>query len=187
MLIIRPFLESDISLVKLFADQAIGQNYYSEVELLEKQKQSIADNQLISSFVLYDQNENSVKGIRLAFPPGRWSEGKGAKLRSDLWPYSIKETGYFQSLFLSQEVQGQGWGPKLSEESLKVFKKLGAKGIATHSWKESPNNSSVKYLTKMGFKPIIEHKNYWIDVDYVCTYDGKPCYCTAIEMYKIIE
>jgi len=29
---------------------------------------------------------------------------------------------------------------------------------------------------------VIEHPLYWIDVDYECTRDGKPCRCTAIEM-----
>ena len=47
----------------------------------------------------------------------------------------------------------------------------------------SPNNSSYRYLRKIGFKEIITHPDYWVDVDYICTRDGNPCHCTAIEMH----
>ena len=121
--------------------------------------------------------------MRLAYAPGKWAHGKGSKLRPDLWPFKIEQAAYFQSLFLSSELQSQNWGPRLSQKSIDIFKELGAKGIITHSWKESPNNGSLRYLEKLGFKQVIEHPLYWIEVDYVCTRDGKPCRCTAIEMY----
>lgn len=180
---IKPFLFEDIEAVKQFTDMEIGQGYYSLQELKENQKKSLGNNHTPCSFLLMHEGSNQVKGLRLSFPPGNWSHGKGSKQRSDLWPHSVEKTGYFQSLFLAQEVQGQGWGPKLSEKSIAAFKKLGALGIATHSWKQSPHNSSVRYLEKMGFKKIIEHPLYWVDVDYTCTLDGKPCHCTAVEMY----
>lgn len=180
---IRPFLSSDVDAVKVFTDKEIGAGYYSLNELKENQIKSIGSNKNICSFVLVDETTNAVKGLRLAFPPKNWSHGKGSKQRTDLWPFPIEETAYFQSLFLAKEVQCQGFGPKLSQMSIEVFKKIGAKGIATHSWKESPNNSSVKYLEKVGFKKIIEHPLYWFDVDYVCALDGTPCRCTAVEMY----
>lgn len=180
---IRPFLNTDIDRVQIFTDAEIGVGYYSRNELVENQKKSQCKDGQVSSFVLFDENTNTIKGLRLAYPPGNWEHGKGSALRDDLWPYPITETAYFQSLFLSHDVQGEGWGPKLSERAIEVFRKLAAKGIATHSWKESPNNSSVKYLKKVGFKEIIEHPLYWYNVDYTCTRDGKPCRCTAVEMY----
>lgn len=180
---IRPFLPSDVHRVRLFADQEIGAGYYTEAELIENQKKSVHKNGEISSFLLIDEATDQVKSLRLAYPPGNWSHGKGRAQRDDLWPHKINETAYFQSLFLSADVQGQGWGPKLSQMSIDLFKKCKVKGIATHSWKESPHNSSVRYLEKVGFKKIIEHPLYWVDVDYVCTFDGKPCRCTAVEMY----
>ena len=185
-MIIQPFLPTDVARVKKFTDQEIGRNYYSIDELIENQRKSVTGSGEISSFLLIDETDNSVKGLRLAFPPGNWFSGKGEQLRADLWPFSLSETAYFQSLFLSKDAQGQGWGPKLSEKSIQIFKSLGAKGIATHSWKESPNNSSVKYLESIGFKKIIEHPLYWVNVDYVCSLDGKPCRCTAIEMYRTL-
>ena len=180
---IKPFLESDVPAVQKFTDTEIGEGYYSVEELVVNQKKSVATDGTICSFLLIDESTETVKGLRLAFPPGNWSHGKGVQLRADLWPHPIEKTAYFQSLFLARDVQGQGWGPKLSNESLTAFRKLKAFGIATHSWLQSPNNSSVKYLEKMGFKKIMEHPLYWVNVNYVCTLDGKPCRCTAVEMY----
>ncbi|MBC7742396.1 MAG: GNAT family N-acetyltransferase [Bdellovibrionaceae bacterium] len=180
---IREFLSSDIAAVKSFTDEQIGQGYYSLEELIASQKKSMGPNGEISSFVLVDSVNHTIKGLRLAFQPGQWAHGKGAKLRPDLWPFSLHEAGYFQSLFVASELQGQNWGPRLSQKSIEVFKNVGANGIITHCWKESPNNSSFRYLQKIGFTVIIEHPLYWSDIKYICTRDGTPCQCTSIEMY----
>lgn len=169
--------------VKKFTDREIGNNYYSTEELQNNFKKSITQNQQMCSFVLLDSNQK-VHGLRLAYPPGNWVHGKGRNLRPDLWPFPADQAAYFQSLFISEEARGSGYGPKLSEKSVHVFKKVGAQGLVTHCWKESPNNSSYRYLTNTGFKIAIEHPNYWIDVQYTCSRDGYPCRCTAIEMYK---
>lgn len=182
-MLIREFYPTDIEQVKKFTDITIGVGYYSISELIEFQKKSIATTGDICSFVLIEPNTSEIMGLRLAFPPGNWDHGKGSKLRPDLWPTKLSETAYFQSLFISPKLQGQGWGPKLATKSLEKFKKLKAAAVVAHCWKESPNNSSYKYLKNLGFTTIIEHPNYWIDVDYVCTRDGKPCKCTAIEMH----
>lgn len=182
-MLIREFIPSDINEVKKFTDRVVGTGYYSLNELIEFQKKSIATSQEICSFVLVDPDSREILGLRLAFPPGNWDHGKGSNLRPDLWPTKLAETAYFQSLFVSPRLQGKGWGPLLSLKSLELFKKLKAKGVVTHCWKESPNNSSYKYLERLDFNTIIEHPNYWIDVDYVCTRDGNPCKCTAIEMH----
>ena len=180
---IQEFLESHIPAVKKFTDEQIGEGYYSLEELAQNQKKSVTKSGVITSFVLVDPDSQAVKGLRLAYAPGYWVHGKGSKLRPDLWPFPLEQAAYFQSLFLSKDLQGQNWGPRLSQKSIEVFQKLGAAEIITHSWKESPNNGSLKYLEKMGFKKLIEHPLYWFDVDYICTRDGKPCRCTAIEMY----
>lgn len=182
-MLIKEFLPADVCKVKLFTDQCIGLNYYSVEELTEYQKKSITSDNEVCSFILVDPETTEIKGLRLAFPPGNWSHGKGSRLRVDLWPNSLSQTAYFQSLFIAPELQNQGWGRKLSYKSIEIFKRLGALGIATHCWKESPNNTSYKYLSALGFKTIVEHPDYWIDVDYTCTRDGKPCRCTALEMY----
>ncbi len=184
---IREFLESDIPAVKKFTDQEVGQGYYSIEELADKQKRSIYKNKYICSFVLVNSANNEIEGLRLAYPAGNWEHGKGAKLRQDLWPTTLTETAYFQSLFVSGKQQGQGWGPKLSMRSLEIFKQINTRAVVAHCWKESPNNSSFKYLSGLGFKTIIEHPLYWIDIDYVCSGDGYPCKCTAIEMHLMLS
>ena len=182
---IAPFTADLIENVKKFTDENIGINYYSIAEMTANQKKSITINNEITSFVLIGE-KNKVLGLRLAYPPGNWAHGKGSKLHPELWPFKLSEAAYFQSLFVSAEAQGQGFGPLLSEKSIEIFKKLNTKGIVTHCWKESPNNSSMKYLEKINFKTVIEHPDYWIDVDYTCTRDGFPCRCTALEMIKIL-
>ncbi len=181
---IRELRLNDIQKVKEFTDIGIGKNYFSLIELKDSFEKS-ASQGVMCSFVLVDENEQ-IMGLRLAYPPGAWSKGKGTKLRPDLWKVPIDKVAYFQSLFLSDEAQGKGYGPQLSESAIEAFKKLGAKAVVTHAWKESPNYSSIKYLSRFGFEPIATHLHYWIDVDYECSLDGKPCKCTAEEMIKYI-
>ncbi len=184
-MIIRAFELKDIPAVKKFADESIGLNYYSEEELHECFDKSVL-NGVTCSFLLVGDN-GEILGLRLAYPPGKWNKGKGSKLRADLWKIPLEKTAYFQSLFLSSKVQGQGWGPLLSEKSIGAFRQVGALGIVTHAWKESPNNSSIRYLSKLGFESVITHPEYWIDVDYECVRDGRPCRCTAEEMIFYIS
>lgn len=181
---IRPLHKNDLPAVKEFTDKTIGLNYFSLPELEDCHTKSLSNN-LMCSFVL--ENADGIQGFRLAYPPGTWNKGKGSKLRPDLWKVPAENVGYFQSLFLSEHAQGQGWGPKLSAAAIENFKKLNTKAIVTHAWKESPNNSSIRYLTKFGFQSIATHNEYWVDVDYECVRDGKPCRCTAEEMIKYLE
>lgn len=179
---IQEFQKSDVSKVKLFCDINIGKDYYSEKELEDNQQRS-EKNGIVTSFILVDeQDENKIHGLRLCYPPGQWDQGKGKKLSPELWGHELADLGYFQSLFLSAEVQGRGWGPQVSDRAIEALRALQARAVLTHCWKESPGNSSFKYLNKIGFKTLKEHQDYWINVDYVCTRDGFPCRCTAIEM-----
>jgi ribosomal protein S18 acetylase RimI-like enzyme len=182
---IKPLEKSILLQVKSFSDQWIGNNYYQMPEL-EKIFEKSQKNKIMCSFVIVDEVEK-IHGLRISYPPGNWSSGKGQGLRSDLWNVPQNKTAYFQSLFLSNDIQNQGWGPKLSQASIAALKKIGAKAIVTHAWKESPNNSSLKYLKRMGFVELIEHPDYWVNVDYVCTRDGNPCHCTAVEMILRLE
>jgi len=181
---IRPLHLDDINQIKVFTDFTIGENYFTLEELKECYYKSLL-NGVMYSFVLVDAH-HKIQGLRLAYPPGSWSKGKGAKLHPELWKVAQDKAGYFQSLFLSAEVQGAGWGPQLSEAVINRLKAIGTEAIVTHAWQESPNNSSIRYLTKFGFEAVATHPNYWIDVDYTCVRDGKPCRCTAVEMIKYL-
>lgn len=180
---IRPLAPHDLPAIKAFTDLTIGADYFSLNELQSCYEKSLAG-ETMCSFVLED--DGRILGVRLAYPPGAWSKGKGRKLCPDLWKCPPEKAAYFQSLFLAPEAQGAGWGPRLSDAAISCFRQLGAQAIVTHAWKESPNNSSIRYLTKYGFESVATHPEYWIDVDYTCVRDGKPCRCTAEEMIKYL-
>jgi len=179
-LIIKPFEKTDIESTKILTDKEIGQDYFSLEELREMQQRSQFESRT-ASFVL--RSDQEVFGIRLSFPPGQWQKGKGAGLSENLWDHKKSETAYFQSLFISNKVQKQGWGKRLSEKSLKVLKEMGAKAVVCHSWVESPGEASKKYLLSLGFKGLALYPEYWKGVDYICPRCSKPCLCTAEEMY----
>lgn len=176
-----PFTAEYIPEVLRFTDLQIGKNYYTHQEMTQNQKKSLASNGDITSFILLNADQK-IQGLRLAYPAGNWAHGKGNKLRPELWPFPLENSAYFQSLFISEAARGLGFGPMMSQNSIAIFKKLGNRGVITHCWKESPGNTSFKYLSAFGFKTVVEHPLYWVDVDYECTRDGKPCRCTAIEM-----
>lgn len=172
------------SKLKEFTDKYIGKDYYSLSDLLEVYNKSLLNNQN-ASFLLFINN--SLMGMRLSYMPGKWSKMKGdGGLTPNLWSgLGVSDLGYFQSLFIHPDLTGQGWGPILSTHSLDQIKKAGAKGVLTHSWVESPNNSSRQYLSKLGFSEVKVHPLYWSKIDYDCSgCNQKPCVCTACEMLK---
>jgi ribosomal protein S18 acetylase RimI-like enzyme len=176
---------SDLPALKNFTDREIGQGYYSQQEIQDIFERSQKNGRMCSLLL---KKDGEIFGVRFTYPPGNWKHGKGEGLTTPKWPYPLNETAYFQSLFLSNQVQGQGWGGELSRRSIEVLREIGAKGIVCHSWKESPHNSSSRYLEKMGFQVIAEHPKYWQHIDYNCTRCGKPpCQCTAQEMYFKLE
>lgn len=178
---IQELKHQDLAALKKFTDEQIGAGYYSTAELEDIFQRSQLRGKM-TSFLLKKNNE--IVGLRFTFPPGQWSHGKGNGLSLEKWPHPLKQTAYFQSLFLAPAAQGAGWGAKLSGQSIEVLKELGALGVVCHSWKESPHNSSARYLEKMGFKVIVEHPLYWQHINYNCTRCLKPpCQCTALEMY----
>ena len=178
---IVPFTEDYIEATKTFSDQFIGKNYYSPNDLRDVIKRSHKDGKCSSVLLVNESNE--VLGIRLSYPQNQWLDLKSdSEIFPERWKIQKNEMAYFQSIFLSDTIQGQGWGKKLSTYSMDILRDMGAKAIVCHSWKESPHNSSMRYLEKLGFEPIGEHKNFWTEVDYVCVRCGKPCLCTATEM-----
>lgn len=183
-LVIRPFAESDIEAVKAFTDREIGQNYYSLEEIRDIFRRSQKDGHMCSLVLASPKNE--IFGVRITYPPGAWSHGKGKGLRPDLWKTPLSEVAYFQSIFIDGRLGGQGWGKRLSIKALEILRVIGAKAVVCHSWVESPHNSSGKYLRSLGFESVELHREYWKDVDYTCTRCGKPCLCTAEEMIKYL-
>lgn len=179
---IRPAQASDVPKIKAFTDKAIGVDYYSTSELEKILQQSSLNGRQFT--LLLEDEESKIRGVRITYPPGQWEKGKGKGLSPEKWNVPKESVAYFQSLFIDLSLTGKGWGQKVSMKSIEMLKETGAKAIATHSWKESPNDSSGRYLRGLGFELINTHPLYWKDVDYVCTRCGKPCLCTAEEMLK---
>lgn len=186
VLTIRPLLAADLEAVRRFTDREIGANYYSFPELQNILRRSVSGG-VMFSLVLVD-GAGEIHGVRITYPPGGWEKGKGQGLTPASWPHALTATGYFQSIFISKALHGHGWGARLSQEALNRLRKAGAKGVVCHSWKESPHNSSYRYLKKLGFSLVAEYPGYWRDVPYDCTRCLKPpCLCTAQEMYLDLE
>lgn len=185
-MLIRPLEKSDLPRAKEFTDTAIGENYYSPEEFEEIYQKSIKDG-VMCSYVLEDETTHKIRGIRITYPPGMWQKGKGKGLNPQLWKVEMEEAAYFQSLFVDLALTGQGWGSRLSEAAIQTLKKLQTKAIVAHSWKESPNDSSGRYLRGLGFHMVASHPKYWAEVNYNCTRCLKPpCQCTAEEMIKYL-
>ena len=105
------------------------------------------------------------------------------KCETKRWNTPLEEVAYFKSIVIRGELQGQGWGTRLSEKVIQMLRGTQNTAIVCHAWKESPNNSSIGYLEKLGFKPITEHKDFWSDLNYHCSKcQTPPCQCTALEM-----
>jgi len=176
--------EIDIIKVKQFTDQWIGKNYFSEIDLKKVVGLSIKDS-YNASFLASEDNE--LVGIRLTYAPGFWVNKFLEGISPDLWKVDQQKVAFFKSLFIKKDYQGKGLGKKLSNESIKVLKQMGAKAIVCHSWLESPNDSSRRYLHKMGFEKIKEYPQFWNDLNYECIRcSPKKCVCTAVEMIKYL-
>ncbi len=184
MLKIRSFTLADVPQLKEFTDRAIGTNYYSTVELTKFYHQSLKDGQECT--LILEDDAGAIRGVRITFPQGQWEHGKGTGLNPELWKIPQAQVAYFQSLFIDPSLTGQGWGKKMSLQAISLLKKLGAKAIVTHSWQESPHDSSGKYLRSLGFRSVAIHPLYWKNVDYICPRCGKPCLCTAEEMILVL-
>jgi ribosomal protein S18 acetylase RimI-like enzyme len=183
---VREILDSDLEAVLKFSDQQIGKGYFSKSRMAEL-IQSSKKNNISTSLILEDIDNNEILGLRITLPPGQWRlSHPSQKVHPELWDAPFKETAYFQSLFVDSRLKGQGWGAKLSQMSADRLKEMGAKAIICHSWNESPFDSSRKYLRKFGFQSVIEVPMFWFHIDYTCNRCGKPCVCTATEMVKYL-
>lgn len=181
MLTIRPLTASDAATIKTFTDTWIGLNYYGEGELEHYLEQSKGCS--LGAFA----EDGELGAIRISLAPGTWMEELGRGLTPQAWDVAPDEMGYFKSLFVAGKFQAKGLGRKLSLESIELLKKCGAKAVLCHSWLESPNNSSQRYLNNLGFKEIARFPKFWYPIDYECTRCGpKRCVCTAVEMVKYI-
>ena len=184
MIRVIPLLVRDLDHIKKFSDKWIGVDYFRREDLKEILVYSSLNN-LNASFAAWDKED--LVGIRLTFAPGEWIKRFPKGTTPSSWKVEPQKVAFFKSLFIKEDYQGKGLGKKLSNESLKVLKQMGAKAIVCHSWLESPNDSSRRYLDKMGFEKLKDYPQFWNDLNYECIRcSPKKCACTAVEMIKYL-
>ena len=174
-------------MVKNLSDVVFGVDYYILSELQGVLEKSVLG-QISASYILLDEeNPSQALGARLTYAPGQWEDFLKKSSSPELWEVEPRKVGYFKSLFLQESLRGQKLGPKMSEFSIQALKTMGAQAIACHSWAESPENSSQRYLKKIGFQKLKEHKLFWSEANYECVRCGSPpCQCAAMEMIYYI-
>ena len=156
---LQPLSIEFIPQVVELSDREFGKGYHTK-DRLKKWIQSDGGEY---SLVLMDEQKN-LYGFRITFPAGSWLHLMKGKCETKLWNMTPESVAYFKSILISRQIRGQGWGSRLSEKTIKMLRDIKNTAIVCHSWKESPNNLSVRYLKKLGFKPIAEHKNFWSDM-----------------------
>lgn len=168
-----------------FCDEQIGRGYYSREDLYQVEKKSQFQGKNCS-LLAYSREKNILVGIRFTLAPGQWIANNPG-LTLGRWPVDPEKVAYFKSLFIHPDYQQFGLGSTLSLKSIEIIKKMSGLGVVCHSTLGSPNNSSMRYLQKLGFIPIQEHPLFWNKIDYECTHCLKrPCICSAVEMFKKI-
>lgn len=181
-------LDDQVEVQKLlaFCDKEIGKGYYG-INDLQKILLNSKQAGLNASLLAYTAApEKRIIGARFSPAPGKWKdEKKTQNFTPELWPVPPESVAYFKSVFVAPEFQKSGLGSLMSSQSIEIIKKMNGKGIVCHASMNSPNNSSIKYLTKLGFFPIKEHEFFWSSIDYDCTHClVNPCECKAMEMFK---
>ncbi|PIP91675.1 MAG: GNAT family N-acetyltransferase [Bdellovibrionales bacterium CG12_big_fil_rev_8_21_14_0_65_38_15] len=177
---VRSLRDNDLEQIKQFTDQWIGNDYYdlNSIRTILLQSKGCS----LGAF-----RDGHLGAVRLTLAPGTWVEEFDRGLTPSKWKIPANQMAYFKSLFVAKDFQANGLGVHLSLESIELLKMLGAKGIICHSWLESPNNSSQRYLSKLGFEAVAEFPKFWFPIDYDCTRCApKRCECTAMEMVKYI-
>jgi hypothetical protein len=181
---IRSFELCDLEQIKIFTDKWIGTNYFSlsDLDKIHQQSCLLGKNASLLAF-----DDKQLVGVRLSLAPNQWVNSS-SKISPQLWSVDPKCVAYFKSLFIHDSYRKKGLGPLMSSKSEEILVQMGAKAILTHSWLESPNNSSQEYLLKYHFIELARHSLFWNDIDYLCTRCApRRCECTAVEMIKYID
>ncbi|WP_299792067.1 GNAT family N-acetyltransferase [uncultured Shewanella sp.] len=158
-----------------------GEGYLDRQSIESLYKKGIKSG-INANFVAYQDGE--LVGFRLTYAPGNWRPDKWCTPKE--WGVKIEQVCYFKCNTVAKSCQGKGIGGLLLQASIDASKLQGAKAGVSHLWKQSPNNSAIRYFSKAGGVLINEHRDRWNDSkehpDYVCVICGPDCHCTASEM-----
>ncbi|BAJ02115.1 GNAT family N-acetyltransferase [Shewanella violacea] len=163
-----------------------GDGYLNETSLAALYQKGIS-NEINANFVAH--HDGKLIGFRLTYAPGNWQTDKWCTPHA--WGIEAPKVCYFKCNTLAEPFRGAGIGGKLLSASIAATKRQGAIAGIGHLWKQSPNNSAVRYFTKAGATLIKEHPARWNNSknhsDYVCVICGTDCQCTACEMLLIFK
>ena len=155
---------------------------YLDLQSLELILKKGFKNNINSCFVAIDSGK--LLGFRLSYAAQQWQIDKWCS--PDKWQVAAEKVGYFKCNTVAEEARGQGLGGQLLQSSIDALQQQGAVAGVSHLWKQSPNNSAVRYFSKAGGQLIKQHPNRWNNStdhpDYICVLCGKHCRCTASEM-----
>ncbi|WP_133406177.1 GNAT family N-acetyltransferase [Parashewanella tropica] len=182
-MIIRQLTKQDFQDVIELGCCVHGEGYINQQELHDIYSKGIK-NGINPHFVAY--KDKVLVGFRLTYAAGQWPLDRWCS--EEKWSIKPNDVCYFKCNTVAEEARGEGLGGKLLDASIQAVKKQGAKAGISHLWKQSPNNSAVKYFSKAGGVLIKEHPNRWnreFNPDYNCALCRGECQCTACEMILI--
>lgn len=158
-MLFRTLIKEDIPAAVELLNLVFGDNYYSEEDI-----------ELNPANIVAIDEHNDMAGVRVC--------------SIDL----EAQTAHYKSIAIRPDMRGQSIGPEMAWMAEQKLKRLGINKAIAWSWIESPHSSSVRYLLKIGFKPIGFLKHPWAEEDYFCTgCKQKPCVCNALVMEKNLE
>lgn len=135
------------------------------------------------SACLVAEVNQQIVAYRISFAAGQWQTDQWCSVTR--WPVSMHKMAYFKSVAVHPAWQGQGIGQQLLQDSIRLLKQQGAEAGLAHLWRESPNNSAVRYFSKAGGHLLQIHPNRWQHLSaagYQCPRCGAWCCCSAAEM-----
>jgi GNAT superfamily N-acetyltransferase len=170
----------DFSQIITLGTQVHGEGYLDSENIKLWYKKGVSQG-INAGYVVY--HHEKLVGFRITYAASQWDIDQWCT--PHLWHVESDKVCYFKCNTVDEHYRGHGIGGELLRLSITAAKKQGALAGISHLWKQSPNNSAVKYFSKCGGKLIKEHPDKWHEDSingYNCTLCGFDCHCEAAEM-----
>lgn len=171
---------ADFDKLIVLANHVHGDGYLDKPSLQAWYEKGIKHH-INASYVVY--HDEKLVGFRISYAAGNWHIDKWST--PELWKTPTEQVSYFKCNTVDENYRGYGIGGKLLAHSIEALKKQGSAAGTAHLWKQSPNNSAVRYFTKCGGVHVKAHPDKWREealAGYDCIICGFDCHCEAAEM-----
>ena len=177
-----PLDQSFLAPLNLLSDEVFGRDYLLQIGV-EDDWEKIA--QLVNPISFCVVKGGGLCAARISYPPGQWSHLSAfKKSQPELWPFSPEDVGYFKLSMVHPAHRKKGLGKDMANFAIAGMRSMGAKGVVTHSWNQSPGGASAQYVSRLGFEKVAETEGFWSEYAYDCNEcQNDPCLCTASEMF----